>query len=162
MDYQQLDQPQLDQQPLDYQQLKPVLSPSYDQIIPKIETLHQDLGTAKHLSNRGLSQGQLRLVRDFINDYLGNEIKLEELAALTHLSPSHFTKQFKRSTGLPPHQYLIQQRIERAKELLSNAVLTIAEVSQVVGFFDQSHLVRHFKYWVGVTPRDYRDSRLKN
>ena len=162
MDYQQLDQQQLDQQPLDYQQLKPVASPSYNQITPELDILKSSPSATKHLPNHGLSQGQLRLVRDFINDYLGNEIKLEELAALTHSSPSHFTKQFKRSTGLPPHQYLIQQRIERAKELLSNAVLTIAEVSQVVGFFDQSHLVRHFKYWVGVTPRDYRDSRLKN
>jgi AraC family transcriptional regulator len=123
---------------------------------------YSSLSTTKDLPERGLSQGQLRLVRDFINDYLGNEIRLEELAALTHSSPSHFTKQFKCSTGLPPHQYLIQQRVERAKELLSTSELSIAEVSQVVGFFDQSHLVRHFKYWVGVTPKDYRDSKLKN
>ncbi len=167
MDYQQLDpqqlnQQQLDQQQLDRQQLKSVPSPGHDQITPKFETLNSSLSTTKHLPNHGLSLGQLRLVFNFINDYLGNEIRLEELAALTHSSPSHFTKQFKHATGLPPHQYLIQQRVERAKELLGSGDIRIAEVSQVVGFFDQSHLVRHFKYWVGVTPRDYRDSRLKN
>jgi AraC family transcriptional regulator len=123
---------------------------------------YSSLSTTKDLPKRGLSQGQLRLVRDFINDYLGNEIRLEELAALTNSSPAHFTKQFKCSTGLPPHQYLIQQRVERAKALLSTGELSIAEVSQSVGFFDQSHLVRHFKYWVGVTPKDYRESKLKN
>jgi AraC family transcriptional regulator len=123
---------------------------------------YSSLSTTKDLPERGLSQGQLRLVRDFINDCLGNEIRLEELAALTDMSPLCFTKQFKRSTGLPPHQYLIQQRVERAKELLSGGELSVAEVSQVVGFFDQSHLVRHFKYWVGVRPKDYRESKLKN
>lgn len=123
---------------------------------------YSSLSSSKELPERGLSHEQLRLVRDFINDYLGNEIRLEELAALANSSPARFTKQFKRSTGLPPHQYVIQQRVERAKELLSRGELSIAQVSQAVGFFDQSHLVRHFKTWVGVTPKDYRESRLKN
>lgn len=108
------------------------------------------------------SEQQLRLIYDFIADSLGDEIWLTELAALTNSSLSHFAKQFKRATGLPPYQYLLQQRIDKAKELLSTGELSIAEVSQAVGFFDQSHLVRHFKSWTGVTPRDYRDSRLKN
>jgi AraC-like DNA-binding protein len=116
----------------------------------------------KDLPPDGLSHWQLRLVHDFISDYLDTDIGLGELAALTGLSPAHFTKQLKRSVGLPPHQYLIQQRVERAKALLSNDKLNVAEVSQAVGFFDQSHLVRHFKYWVGVTPKDYRERKLKN
>jgi AraC family transcriptional regulator len=144
-----------------------LLGSLYADTLAQVLALHllrhySSLNHTKDISERGLSQGQLRLVRDFINDYLGNEIRLEELAALTNSSPSHFTKQFKRSVGLPPHQYLIQQRIERAKELLSGKALNVAEVSQAVGFFDQSHLVRHFKYWVGVTPKDYRESKLKN
>jgi AraC family transcriptional regulator len=123
---------------------------------------YSGLHLPKDLPSRGLSQQQLWLVIDFIEDNLTDDIGLEDLATLINMSPACFTKQFKHTTGLPPHQYLIQQRVERAKELLSVSTLSIAEVSQTVGFFDQSHLVRHFKYWVGVTPRDYRDSKLKN
>jgi AraC family transcriptional regulator len=123
---------------------------------------YSSLSKTKALPARGLSNQQLHLVRDFINNYFAHEVGLGELAALTGMSPSYFTKQFKLSTGLPPYQYLIQQRVERAKELLSGSELNVAEVSQAVGFFDQSHLVRHFKYWVGVTPKDYRESKLKN
>ncbi len=111
------------------------------------------------LTLNGLSHGQLRLVHDFIGDYLAMNIGLPELAALTGLSHSHFTKQFKRATGLPPYQYVIRQRVERAKTLLCDKELNIAEVSQAVGFFDQSHFVRHFKARVGVTPSDYRESK---
>jgi AraC family transcriptional regulator len=144
-----------------------LLSGLYANTVSQTLALHllphcSSLSSTKDVSERGLSQEQLRLVCEFINAYLDNEIRLEDLAALTDSSPSHFTKKFKISTGLPPYQYLIRQRVERAKELLSMAELSIAEVSQVVGFFDQSHLVRHFKTWVGVTPKDYRDSRLKN
>lgn len=118
--------------------------------------------SSEDLPERGLSRAQLHLVIDFINTYLSNEIRLEELAKLTNSSPTYFSKQFKRATGLPPRQYLIQQRLEKAKALLRGSELTVAEVSQVVGFFDQSHLVRCFKVWVGVTPKDYRESKLKN
>jgi AraC family transcriptional regulator len=120
---------------------------------------YSSLSRVNEIHARGLSKKQLQLVHEFIGDFLAADVGLDELANLTGLSAASFAKQFKISTGLPPHQYLIRRRIERAKELLGSKVLTVAEVSQAVGFFDQSHLIRHFKHWVGVTPKDYRESK---
>jgi AraC family transcriptional regulator len=120
---------------------------------------YSSLNRVNDIHARGLSKKQLQLVHEFIGDFLAADVGLDELANLTGLSAASFAKQFKISTGLPPHQYLIRRRIERAKELLGSKELTVAEVSQAVGFFDQSHLVRHFKHWVGVTPKDYRESK---
>ncbi|MEM1392749.1 MAG: helix-turn-helix transcriptional regulator [Cyanobacteria bacterium P01_H01_bin.150] len=80
-------------------------------------------------------------------------MSLNELARLVQISPYHFTRQFKKSTALPPHQYIIRTRVERAKQLLKQGNLTIAQVAYVVGFSHQSHLNRHFKRLVGVTPK---------
>jgi AraC family transcriptional regulator len=121
---------------------------------------YSTLTPAKALPGGGLSQQQLSKVTDFIEDCLVTDISLEHLASLTGLNPLCFSKQFKAATGLPPHQYVILRRVERARELLSSDS-SIAEISQIVGFFDQSHLVRHFKYWVGVTPRDYRERQVR-
>jgi AraC family transcriptional regulator len=119
---------------------------------------YSSLSRVNDIHARGLSKQQLHRVHEFIGDFLAADVGLDELANLTGLSAASFAKQFKISTGLPPHQYLILRRVERAKELLRGKVLTVAEVSQAVGFFDQSHLIRHFKHWVGVTPKDYRES----
>lgn len=119
---------------------------------------YSSLSGVNDIRARGLSKQQLHRVHEFISDFLAADVGLDELANLTGLSAASFAKQFKISTGLPPHQYLIRRRVERAKELLCSKELTIAEVSQAVGFFDQSHLIRHFKHWVGVTPKDYRES----
>jgi AraC family transcriptional regulator len=83
----------------------------------------------------------------------------EQMAAVAHLSPYHFARQFKAATGLSPHQYLIARRIERAKHLLqADDEVCLAEVAQRVGFFDQSHFSSHFKRIVGVTPRQFQIS----
>jgi AraC family transcriptional regulator len=75
------------------------------------------------------------------------------LAAVARLSPFHFARQFKEATGLPPHQYVISRRVERAKQLLQEgAELSLAEVAAHVGFSDQSQFSHHFKRHVGVTP----------
>ncbi len=121
---------------------------------------YSSLSRVNDIHARGLSKQQLQRVHEFIGDFLAADVGLDELANLTGLSAASFAKQFKISTGLPPHQYLIRRRIERAKELLGSKELTVADVSQAVGFFDQSHLIRHFKHWVGVTPKDYRESRI--
>jgi AraC family transcriptional regulator len=107
------------------------------------------------------SQKQLAHIHDFINTYLCDNLRLEELASLTNSSPWYFSRQFKRATGLPPRQYLIQQRLEKAKALLEGGELSIAEVAHIVGFFDQSHFVRYFKTRVGTTPKDYRRGKLE-
>ncbi|HEY9742792.1 MAG TPA: AraC family transcriptional regulator [Coleofasciculaceae cyanobacterium] len=93
----------------------------------------------------GLSSRQLRQVIDYINDHLDRELGLAELAAIVQMSPHYFTRLFKQSTGLTPHQYVIRRRVERAKELLLKGKLSIAEVAYSLGFANQSHLNRHLK-----------------
>ena len=104
----------------------------------------------------GLSSRQLRQVLDYINGHIDRELGLAELAAIVQMSPHYFTRLFKQSTGLTPHQYVIRRRVERAKELLLNRELSIAEVAYSVGFANQSHLNRHLKRLLGVTPRHIR------
>lgn len=106
----------------------------------------------------GLSPRHLNLVKDYINDHLDQELSLEEVAAIAQLSAFHFCRSFKRSTGFTPHQYVIRQRVERAKQLLKDGKLGIAEVAVVCGFTHQSHLNRHFKRLTGVTPQKFSKS----
>jgi AraC family transcriptional regulator len=105
----------------------------------------------------GLSRAQLGAALDFLRGRLADPFSLDELAAATGLSPYHFARQFKRSTGLSPHQYLVRERVERAKLLLrAQRNKGLAAIAQEVGFADQSHFGRLFKRLVGVTPRRYR------
>jgi AraC-like DNA-binding protein len=84
---------------------------------------------------------------------------LEQMAAMVSLSPYHFARQFKVATGLPPHQFLITRRVERAQQILrGRGNLSLAEVAIGVGFSDQSQLCFHFKRIVGVTPGRFRAS----
>lgn len=101
----------------------------------------------------GLSPTQLKLVTNYINDHLDRELSLEELAAIAQLSAYHFCRSFKRSTSLTPHQYVIRQRVERAKLLLKDGKMGISEVAVACGFTHQSHLNRHFKKSTGLTPK---------
>jgi AraC family transcriptional regulator len=108
-------------------------------------------------SDGALPQLQLRAVLDYIEEHLDVSPNLEQLAAITHRSPYHFSRQFKAATGLPPHQYVILRRVERAKQLLrAGGDLSLAEIAQRAGFSDQSQFSRHFKRIVGVTPRQFR------
>ena len=106
-----------------------------------------------------LPKQKLRQVIDYIHDHLEQDLALVELAAIAQVSPIYFSHLFKQSTGLAPHQYVIQCRIERAKQLLRQGKLTIAEVAHSLGFTHQSHLSRHFKRLVGVTPKVFIKSQ---
>jgi AraC family transcriptional regulator len=103
-----------------------------------------------------LPQYKLQQVIDYINAYLDRDLSLKELSNLVQMSPHYFSKLFKQSTGNTPHQYMICCRIERAKYLIQQRKLSLAEIATQVGFVDQSHLHRHFKHLVGVTPKTYR------
>lgn len=107
----------------------------------------------------GLPRYRLQQVIEYVDTYLDQELTLANLAAIAQLSPNHFTRLFKQSTRLTPHQYLIQQRVERAKRLLIEGKLAIADVALAVGFTHQSHLNRHFKRWVGTTPKAFINSQ---
>jgi len=103
-----------------------------------------------------LPRRKLRTVMEYIMENLEGSPTLEQMAAVAHLSPYHFARQFKASTGLAPHQYLISCRIERAQHLLrKNDELQLAEVALRAGFSDQSKFSFHFKRIVGVTPRQF-------
>jgi AraC family transcriptional regulator len=103
----------------------------------------------------GLSQQQLKQVIDYINAHLDKNLSLVELADVVQLSSYHFARSFKKSTGISPHQYHLQCRIERAKHLLSRMGISLAEIAQIVGFASQGHFNYHFKRLVGMTPREY-------
>jgi AraC family transcriptional regulator len=106
-----------------------------------------------------LPRARLQAVIEYIEEHLDASPTLEQMAAVARLSPYHFARQFKAATGLPPHQYVIARRVERARQLLQGGGdLSLAEVAADVGFSDQSQLSRHFKRLVGVTPGQFRVS----
>ena len=109
---------------------------------------------ATNLQN-GLSRQQLRLAIEWIHDHLSEDIAIQKIADQVGLSPFHFARLFKTSTGYPPHQYRIQRRLERAKDLLVSSDATIAQIAVQVGFCDQSHFASHFKRVYGVTPKAF-------
>ncbi|QFS44117.1 AraC family transcriptional regulator [Nostoc sphaeroides CCNUC1] len=101
----------------------------------------------------GLPKHKLQQVIDYINTYLAQDLSLKELAAVVQMSSHYFSQLFKQSTGATPHQYIIRCRIEKAKQLLLQREFSLAEIASQVGFVDQSHLNRHFKRLMGVTPK---------
>jgi AraC family transcriptional regulator len=103
----------------------------------------------------GLANTKLQQVTDYINDHLHQDLKLSDIAAILQISPYHFCRLFKRSTGISPHQYIIQCRVERAKQLLKRRQMNISEIALTCGFTHQSHLHRHFKRLTGVTPKAF-------
>jgi AraC family transcriptional regulator len=86
-------------------------------------------------------------------------VTLGELAAVAGLSPFHFAREFRRSTGLPPHRWLVEARLHRAIELLLRTDTPIAQVALRTGFAGQSHLGRHLKRRHGIAPGQVRRLR---
>jgi len=97
-------------------------------------------------------------VLDYIDSNLGGNIHLSELAEAAGLSEFHFAKLFKQSMGASPHQYILQRRLERAKELLRNPALSLSDISLEAGFADQSHFTNVFRRFVGATPSKFRST----
>jgi AraC-like DNA-binding protein len=101
----------------------------------------------------------VRTVCDLLHDRLAEPPALAELAAITGLSQFALLRAFRSETGLPPHAYLNQLRVRRARSMLDDG-LAPAEVAAVTGFADQAHLTRHFKRVVGVPPGAYQRERI--
>lgn len=93
-----------------------------------------------------------------IHNHLDQELKVAALAKMAELSPPHFCRIFKKSTGLSPHRYILIQRIALAKELLDNSKMSLSDIALQCGFYDQSHLNLQFRNFTGFTPKSYRDN----
>jgi AraC family transcriptional regulator len=106
----------------------------------------------------GLASRPLKRVIEYINEHLQDELSLVELSRIAKLSPHHFATAFKASTGISPHSYVIERRIDRARDLLLRKEKTISEIAVAVGFSSQSHLTANFRRTMGVTPRKFRES----
>jgi AraC family transcriptional regulator len=106
----------------------------------------------------GLSKRQLRQAIDYINSHLDGKPFLNAIANELGMSQYYFCRLFKRSTGMTAHQYLTQQRVERAKQLLRGTQMTITEIALECGFTHQSHFAKYFRQSTGVTPNQFRQS----
>jgi AraC-like DNA-binding protein len=106
----------------------------------------------------GLPRYKLRRVAAYVHERIGSPISLDDLANVAGVSRFHFHRQFRKSMGVTPHDYVLRARIERAKALLTGSDLTIGEVSAVVGFADQSHFSNIFRKLTAMTPRGFRSS----
>ena len=117
---------------------------------------YSDLKLADPPSSGKLDQRRIRRTQDFIEEHLGDDLTLASLANVAGISACYFGRRFRNSLGVAPHQYLLQRRLDRARNLLRNSRHSIAEIASVTGFSDQSHMTRHFKRRFGVTPQDCR------
>ena len=105
----------------------------------------------------GLSINRLRFITGYIDEHLETDLALVDLANILQMSVFHFLRSFKQSTGLPPHQYVLRKRIERAKSLLVDPTISIAEVALRCGFGSQSNFTTAFRRLTNVTPGAYRN-----
>lgn len=97
---------------------------------------------------------QIAPAREYLEAHLSENVSLKDLAQIAELSPYHLNRLFRQVVGIPPHQYQIQARIARAKTLLHKG-MPLKKIAKLTGFADQSHLTRHFKKFVHVTPGRY-------
>ena len=102
----------------------------------------------------GLSHGQCRLLNQYMDENLDRNISLAELAGVVQLSVFHFTRKFRTEFGCPPHTYVMNRRIERAKVQLAKENIPLKAIAASCGFSDQSHMTRLFRRLLGVTPSD--------
>jgi AraC family transcriptional regulator len=118
------------------------------------------LGKSEPRKRSKLAAWQLHKAKDFINDNCMRNIRLEELATLAGLSQSHFSHAFKASTGMAPHQWQMNARLEQAKQLLLCGDQSLMAIAAETGFSDQAHFTRVFRKNVGTTPSTWKKSRV--
>jgi AraC family transcriptional regulator len=108
----------------------------------------------------GLAPWREKRAKDLMTDRLGDDLSIAELADACGISPRHFERAFRKSTGETPHYWRMKRRIERAKVLLTEGRMGLSEIALACGFSDQSHLGRVFTRFVGCTPNEYRRIRV--
>lgn len=105
---------------------------------------------------KSLSPAQMRNLVSYVRENLDGDISVRDLAALVQMSPSHFARVFKATTGMTPYRFILCERVAGAKELCAATSLPASQVAAEVGFSSHSHLVRVFRAFTGVTPRQYK------
>lgn len=126
-------------------------------VATRLVRCHSSVAREPRKLNGRLSDRRLRQVLSYIEDNLSQDISLSDISAVAGLSVSHFKGLFRESLGLPVHQYLIRRRVERAKSLLGEGKLSISQIALESGFAHQSHLARHMRRVLGVSPRAIRE-----
>ncbi|MER9654193.1 AraC family transcriptional regulator [Mesorhizobium sp. M0152] len=109
----------------------------------------------------GLSVRGARKVQAFLDENFSRKLALAEMAAVCELSPSHFVRAFSKTFGAPPHQYVLDLRLDFAERLLLDKHLTIADIAHLCGFSSQSHFTTVMKKYRGVTPLQARSRKLR-
>ena len=104
----------------------------------------------------GLGPARLKRVKELVHAKIEEELTLVEMAQSVELSAAHFARMFRKSTGETPHQFVLRQRIERAKEMLCSAHTRIIDVAVACGFKTQEHFAQVFRQTCGVSPTEYR------
>lgn len=117
---------------------------------------YSSLGERQLEPPRELSRVQLKWALEYIHEHFTVNLSVAEIATAAGLSESAFTRLFKQATGHAPHEYLIRYRVEHAARSLAGGDRTISEIAIACGFADQSHLARHFRRILGVTPSQFR------
>jgi AraC-like DNA-binding protein len=124
---------------------------------PLVEHLrHHYVAARRERERQGLSDARLARTLAFIDAHLGEPVPMGRMADIAHLSPFHFGRMFKRSTGITPHAYLMRRRIEAAAELLSETELPLVDIAKRTGFRSQAHFCTAFRSGKGTTPTHYR------
>jgi len=113
-------------------------------------------GMSVSVPRGGLAPAHERRVKDLMSASLKEDVPLSRLAAECGLSVRHFARAFRQSSGMPPHRWLLKHRVDRAKELLKNHALSLADVALSCGFADQSHFTRVFSNLTGCAPGKWR------
>ena len=109
----------------------------------------------------GFAPWQLRRAKDMLLSHPDEPVSLVELARACKLSRGHFARAFRQTTGQPHHRWRMEQRLERAKQLLVGSTLSLAEIAQTCGFADQSHFTRAFAQLTHASPGQWRRHRRR-
>jgi AraC family transcriptional regulator len=108
----------------------------------------------------GLGSARLRRIKEFVDAKIEDELTLCEMAQAVELSTAYFSRMFRKSTGETPHQFLMRQRVERAKEMLRSSNARVMDVAVACGFKSQQHFAQVFRHVYGVSPTEYRQEFL--
>jgi len=143
-------------------QIQPALAPGADLDAQPLRVLDaaltdflQTLAPARPMAG-GLAPAAMRRVVRFIDDNIDAALTVAALATIAGLSKSHFYRTFEASTGVSPHMFVMQRRVERAQSLISQTGEPLAEIALACGLSDQAHLTRLFRRFAGVTPGQWR------